>query len=1121
VAVIINWLHLTDLHVGTERSSWLWPRIKHELLHDLEEVRPESGGWDVVFFTGDLTQSGSEAEYQALNKELADIWDVLSRGGPTPKLCVVPGNHDLVRPPASSPVAKTLSQLWWADDELREEFWRSRTKEYVDAIAEFFANYSAWLNKCPVPLVAMKTGIIPGDFSASVSKDGISLGVLGLNSSFLQVTGGDFEGKLDLHASQLAAVCDNDPSGWTNRHTASVLLTHHPLTWLAKPAIAHFRQEIHPPGRFLAHLCGHQHDPASFELSEAGAPPRRVRQGASLFGLSSWEDASGGKKQRIHGYNSGAFEFDGASGVEKIWPRITTAGRHGGLNFCPDHTYKLTDNYFSTEFELLKREGERPAKTPTPPSPQKTTPSGNSEQVAAYSPDILDAPPDPETARRRLKSCPRLARASTPQHRVVRQSEQSEFEAELRKQRRVWLNADWGMGADGFLAASLERFQVPGSIVEVFHLRCEDALTPEGIEPLFSQQFGMPLPQFCGLVSALSNSFLILDEVQPELRSASNIDKFERLLSAVSDYCPDLRVVVVSRVAPADGCFSVVELRPLDVPDVRSYALNHVDTSSELQESEAIERVHERSDGLPMHIDRILRALKVESLSSILEAELDAPIGLGRIGQDVSKALARTILTLAVSEEKRTQRSFLLLKVLSVLPHGETLATLKHYLSSQPFFEENALTLKELALLNVISLQQASPHLVTGSGRATDGAAPKLLKVPRQVRDCVRTLVSEGEMFDIVLAGVQHFFGRDWRRGKVKLRRVPLGEREYVTGGVGNEFNLLHNLLAHCVAANDKPLLKKGALLAIQYARTLQDADRYRDLAAAAGDLLQLLDQAVQPTEWRQLAVLHAEGLRMTGKGERAIEYLRAALVSPGDSLSRAEQSSIWLSIALTAEGDDNETAVHAANKVLEYTDSTSGDGLQARALILKESATEQEKIRGLIDLEKEARAEGALTASDNIALSLAACSKDPADKIRHIDRVLNSKDAGYTRFRAIVAKADAVRQAGRPGSLTPSELRMLIAAYSYLHTQRFSGLFDRCHRALWENFEKDEDTNRLLRLFRHTSFLWRIRGDESKEAEYLGRVRPRVEPAESSLGAAVVLEVRYVMQRIKAVLVS
>src|SRR5215207_372548 len=93
-----SFLHLTDLHQGMASQSWLWPNVEEEFFRDLEKIHEAAGPWDLLLFTGDLTQRGSRAEFEELNKTLGRLYDELARLGSTPILLAVPGNHDLVRP---------------------------------------------------------------------------------------------------------------------------------------------------------------------------------------------------------------------------------------------------------------------------------------------------------------------------------------------------------------------------------------------------------------------------------------------------------------------------------------------------------------------------------------------------------------------------------------------------------------------------------------------------------------------------------------------------------------------------------------------------------------------------------------------------------------------------------------------------------------------------------------------------------------------------------------------------------------------------------------------------------------------------------------------------------------
>jgi 3',5'-cyclic AMP phosphodiesterase CpdA len=90
-----TWLHLTDLHVGMKDQDWMWPRLKERFYQDLSRLHKTSGNWDLVVFSGDLTQRGSREDFDRLDAILADLWRFFEKLGCSPKLIVLPGNHDV------------------------------------------------------------------------------------------------------------------------------------------------------------------------------------------------------------------------------------------------------------------------------------------------------------------------------------------------------------------------------------------------------------------------------------------------------------------------------------------------------------------------------------------------------------------------------------------------------------------------------------------------------------------------------------------------------------------------------------------------------------------------------------------------------------------------------------------------------------------------------------------------------------------------------------------------------------------------------------------------------------------------------------------------------------------
>jgi hypothetical protein len=100
------------------------------------------------------------------------------------------------------------------------------------------------------------------------------------------------------------------------------------------------------------------------------------------------------------------------------------------------------------------------------------------------------------------------------------------------------------------------------------------------------------------------------------------------------------------------------------------------------------------------------------------------------------------------------------------------------------------------------------------------------------------------------------------------------------------------------------------------------------------------------------------------------------------------------------------------------------------------------------------------------------------------------SKDF-YNATRAVIDLAE-LAMAGDE-RMSDSDQLQLINAYHFIFNERFSSLFDRCHKALWKSFSDNEDNANLLTLFRHSSLFWRLRGQESRELRYLSELKSKI----------------------------
>jgi tetratricopeptide (TPR) repeat protein len=335
-----SWLHFTDLHVGMSESSHRWPTMRRALLDDLAKVHRHLRQVDVVFFTGDLTNRGTEAEFSRFDEEMAKIREALSALGSSPLLLAVPGNHDLVRPDPKRSALRDLRR-WRDDRELREMFWSEPGCDHRELVRQAFSPWSAWAERAlswGELTDVVRDGVLPGDFLATFSSNGVRVGLVGLNTAALQLEGGDYEGRLSLHPSQLTQL-SSDPGGWAESHDACFLLTHHDPSWLDEEGRADFREHIYPSERFVLHFCGHRHEQRNETRSEGGGPWRRVDLGRSLFGQETY----GNSVQRLYGYSAGYIEFGSPPTLHR-WPRRDEPKQDGSRRLGPDGSAYLDDD---------------------------------------------------------------------------------------------------------------------------------------------------------------------------------------------------------------------------------------------------------------------------------------------------------------------------------------------------------------------------------------------------------------------------------------------------------------------------------------------------------------------------------------------------------------------------------------------------------------------------------------------------------------------------------------------------------------------------------------------------------------------------------------------------------
>lgn len=362
----------------------MWPNLRHAFFEDLARLHDTCGPWQAVFFTGDLTQRGSTEEFERLESNvLAPIFETLrGLGSADAVLLAVPGNHDLVRHSQKPPAA--LRQLLRKDgmQDIEEEFWTTPTSEYRQVVATAFANYTHWWETTGFRgKLQIRNGSLPGDFSVTLQPDpsaptarSLRVGIVGLNTTFLQLTEGDYKRRLVLNSRQIHSVCDDDVPTWVQRHDACFLLTHQGPDWLDDPSINREYPEINPAGRFAVHLFGHMHENATRSTTIGGGQPLRQWQGCSLFGMEKFGEPP--TTDRRHGYAAGRLELPPTGvGALRLWPRRAFKDANGWRLERDTEACTLEETDGGTHPEPLTPLAERPVLQPSAGSPTAVPPA--------------------------------------------------------------------------------------------------------------------------------------------------------------------------------------------------------------------------------------------------------------------------------------------------------------------------------------------------------------------------------------------------------------------------------------------------------------------------------------------------------------------------------------------------------------------------------------------------------------------------------------------------------------------------------------------------------------------------------------------------------------------------
>lgn len=1053
-----RWLHFSDIHVGMGGQARLWPRSATVLLDDLETAHRKTGGFDCLIFSGDLTQSGTAAEFDQFDDILEGVLDRLGELGPRPPVLTVPGNHDLSRPDSLNPAAVALTQFW-NQSALRERMWEKAGQPYLSFLHDLFGNFVSWRDRAierGVHLRPVVTGLLPGDASYIIDSQAGPVGLIGLNSTWLQLGAGDYDGRLHVDAKQLLAITADRPDEWVRSNEINLLVTHQPASWLHAASPASWDNDINPSGRFDVHLFGHMHQPEVISVSHGGGLARRHVQAASLFGLETYGDGV----VRIQGYSVNQIAASGPDRVLTGWPRRLIEVVGGRMKLAPDNTQEIDEETGSL---VLRYTVERRRDPLSPPSSAPAGLANNSVRLAAAKFDLSTVLHPVAEARA---------------HQKVRRLEQQACVNAFENRRAAWLISDWGMGEDGFLAAICNRIGTSRERVYSFDFNgFEDS---DAFFDNLRTRVGATFQEVCDAIAEVGPSILILDDVDLSSSHPSTEQAIEALIGPVCDFAPDTRVLIRSRRRPRGGALAVVELSPLDEPDVAIYARESELGGERYAKPDAVSRLFRHTDGVPSRIDDALRDLEIVSLGDLLAANPDYGDAAATVS-NVPSALVATVGELARSDDRAEERAYNLLLALSALPQGEQLSRITRFLGPHPFYASHARALLERSLIATVT--------ITALDGMPGDSTQKALVVPRPVREYIRSIIDEPTARSFDRKAFDLYFGDDWASGNIQ--HSPTGKR--VRNALCDGYEI-QNASALILRSARRALVERAEIeiegyirLASALVETLIAGDHFRSAAALCDDVIRLLEEFGGYA--REINVLRYELARSLRMCARLPEAQAAFQALDHSTLSKEQRQSaeLGLALALQVTGDTSE-AKEAAQRAISI-DKKSNFALQAKTILAEMLNDPVERTVELRRLLVIARRDQSNTITNNILLKLAREEKDDAaatTMLKEVMQVRPGKHDFYNDVRAIVDLASRIPAGVRLGE---AERLRLIDAYHFLYSERLVSLFDRCHAALWRDFERAGEVYNLLNLFRHSSFIWRLNGREVMEQSYLAKL--------------------------------
>ncbi|TWR72949.1 metallophosphoesterase family protein [Pseudomonas marginalis] len=1056
-----SWLHISDFHAGMSGAKNLWIQVKERFHQDIRQHFEKNGSIDLVVFSGDITQKADPSEFQQAFDELSELWELFSSLGASPKLFIIPGNHDLTRPKGDSTLLTALD-AWRKRASNIQSLLAREDHSYRKELLEAFSNYLIFVAKLRlsnIPILMDSVGAIPGDCSGVLRVNGITIGLIGLNTAWSQLEQEKEEGHLEFSADQIHKVVPQEITKWTASNNLNLLVTHHPLSWLTKDAQEEFVNEVNPLGRFDAHLFGHMHEHRAVGQEYSQKSHKKDFQVASLFGL---EKAANGKIDRAHGYYFAKVNVENEELL--IWPRKAESVIGGGWRIHPDR-FSLPEGGEHNSHSL-KVKGLSDCS-----SKKKVT-----EDIVETLSDVL--------AFHSVKHLHILARLrhALPNFQTFMPLGSGKYNVEsavanLHKERICWIVSSWDMAGDDFLSC-IENDLAEGKRTW-YRLSVLDYTGQEAFAQLLDREFGFSIIDLCNLLTNKDDAVLLLDDAPCEtlISGKTGVEELISLAKTILEYCDKLKVVIRTTTRLEQCELVPVVLEAMDEADFNQYLLTHPDGKQISVSGLRPEDLFNLTKGEPAAIKRALNQLRFARAEDINFEDSANTIAAAR--NNISEAPDSLKMVVERLRNATQDRSYSLLQCLTVFPNGEDISNIRNFDPDFPYFPAMAEKLFELGLVEAVRFSVFQNESI---------ALPKVVVAKRSVQEHIWGILTEDEIESATTKAVSLYFGRDWMLGKFKLStEFKFDTYNHSSYAIQNAAILLRRIVNDALSCGEPRAIHNCLALLNFYTAKLDSASQYRYVCDACYNLIPKLIAYGYIPVVQGIVYKYARSLRMLGDKLPAIQFFQNILSS--DAIEKSFKGRVLVDLALCySETNEKVDALVTAKKVLALKERQSSY-YHAKTIVISLGG-ELNRLAKLRALEKLCRNKKHFIAANNIAVQIIAEFESESGRKELYKAVAMRAKSDNDNYNFIKATISHAAIAVKQGDALPSkEIHNLIVGYHYVCSQRISSLFNQAHDCLWLEFERLGEVTNLVTLFKHSSLLFRLTADEVRERRYLLRI--------------------------------